>query len=144
MKNSILIGLSIVLGIVFSTIVSAQDVLNTNKTYIDTFGNGKPMAVYIGADWCKPCQRMKEGPLKLLKSNLLTNKFNYLELDVDRDRELVKAIHRGTKVNGLKIPHILFIQRNGKTRVSEGFVEYYKLESIFRSEAKFYGRDVQP
>lgn len=141
----ILLSISLVLGILFSTTVLAQNTnLRYNEAYVGTFGNGKPMAIYIGATWCNPCNQMKAGPLKLIKSNTIIKHFNYLELDVDADKDLVKSFSKGSKINELKIPHILFVQRDGKIRVVEGYIDYSKLESIFRSEANFYGQPIQP
>lgn len=134
-----LIGLSLVLGIMFSSICNGADY---KQAYIDMYGNGKPLAVYIGAEWCGPCKMMRAGPLARIKSTTLFSTFNYMELDVDNEehKSIIKTLKEHFKLTGNKIPLMIFIQRNGQITKVEGYQEYSTLESTMNKESTFYGR----
>lgn len=129
-KNSILVSLSLVLGIIFCNIVRADE---WQDIHLKTYGNGKPMLVYVGSPQCPPCNAMKAGPLQILKNSELYNKFNYIELDTVKDRSLIEKIGSITK-----IPHILIYNAKYRVDISTGYIEYSTLENKLRANTTHY------
>jgi thiol-disulfide isomerase/thioredoxin len=129
-KNIILVCLSLVLGILFCNLVRADDYA---QVHINTYGNGKPMLVYIGSTQCPPCNAMKLGPLRIFKDSDLYSKFNYIELDSIEDRVLIERIGSITK-----IPHILLYNSQYRIDISVGYIDHPTLDSKLRANTQFW------
>ena len=79
----------------------------------------KPLLVLVTAEWCPPCQRMKQSTIpQMMKSDSLEG-FYFATVDLDKDPKNAKNLIGDGKVPQL----ILFEKKNGewKTRSMIGF-----------------------
>ena len=69
---------------------------------VDSYSNahresakGKPMLVFIGTDWCGPCQAMKTSVLPEIRRRGLLSKVAFAIVNPDRDPKLAKQLTGG-------------------------------------------------
>lgn len=90
----------------------------------------KPLLVLVTAEWCPPCQRMKQTTIpQLIKDNKFHN-FHFATVDLDRDpRDARNLIGHGT------VPQlIIYEKRNGSwnTRTLMGYNTPESVEAFIR------------
>ena len=61
----------------------------------ETVETGKPLLVFIGAEWCGACVQMKNNVIPDLKKSKLLNKVSFAMVDFDENRNLSKKLTSG-------------------------------------------------
>jgi thioredoxin-like negative regulator of GroEL len=61
-------------------------------TYKQATRHGKPLVVFLGAEWCEPCQAMKKKVIPEVEKAGLLDKVAYLYLDVDNNEKLARSL----------------------------------------------------
>jgi thiol-disulfide isomerase/thioredoxin len=77
------------------------------EAHRETTQTGKPMVVMVEADWCGPCQNMKNNVLPQVKRRGALARVAFAHVNVDRDPDLV----RGLLANG-PIPRLIMYRKN--------------------------------
>lgn len=81
----------------------------------------QPIVIDVFATWCGPCQHM--APIFEELSKDLGNKYKFLKLNIDEDREL--AIDYGIS----SVPTFVFIKNNDVVGKATGYMAKDALES---------------
>lgn len=61
----------------------------------ETMKTGKPLLVFIGAEWCGACVQMKNNVIPVLKKSRLFNKVAFAAVDFDENKDLGKKLTAG-------------------------------------------------
>lgn len=79
--------------------LSALAMTAGTETYADahrmTSDTGKPMLVMVGADWCGPCQNLKNNILPQVRHRGLLSRVAFAQVNVDREPELTQSLTGG-------------------------------------------------
>ena len=71
---------------------------------------GKPLAVFVTASWCPPCQRLKKNVIPKLKADGVFDNVALAMVDVDKRPELARKLMGGKK----SVPQfVIFHKRDG-------------------------------
>ncbi|HUT89527.1 MAG TPA: thioredoxin family protein [Thermoguttaceae bacterium] len=88
----------------------ASSIAQGAETYAEAYRlasqTGRPMVVLVGAEWCGPCQTMKQNVIPQIRRRGLLGRVAFATVCVDRQRELGKQLTRGGP-----IPQLLMFRR---------------------------------
>lgn len=88
---------------------------------------GKPMVVMVGADWCRPCQKMEKTVFPHLSKRGLFKNVALTIVNVDREKVLAgKLIGRGP------VPQLVMYRRTPKGWVRRRLVGGHSTEAVER------------
>ncbi len=94
-----------------ATMGQAQpDSLSYDAAYRQSTVSGRPLVVFVTADWCAACQRMKATTLSKMRRNGQLNNVEFTVVDFDRQRELASKL-----VQGGPIPQLIRYDRDKRT-----------------------------
>jgi thioredoxin-like negative regulator of GroEL len=96
------LGLALLLEV--SVLVPGTDTYAA--AYRETTKTGRPMVVFVGAEWCGPCQTMKREVIPQIRRRCLRGRVAFAMVNMDRERELARRLTRGGP-----IPQLLMFRR---------------------------------
>jgi thioredoxin-like negative regulator of GroEL len=100
---------SLSLALLLEASMLAQDTESYASAYHLATQTGRPMVVFVGAEWCGPCQTMKREVIPQVKRRGLFGRVAFASVNVDRERELGKRLTRGGP-----IPQLLMFRRTAR------------------------------
>jgi thioredoxin-like negative regulator of GroEL len=93
--------------------VPASDATQASESYAEAYQlaskTGRPMVVFVGADWCGPCQRMKREVIPQVRRRGLLGRVAFAMVNVDGEPKLGRSLRRGGP-----IPQLLMFRRTPK------------------------------
>lgn len=108
-----------------------QDTLVNREIFMDYINkNEGVMVLKFGADWCGPCQRVKEDIYKLF--NMTPENVTCFDINVDNCSDLYFYLKRRKQING--IPAILVYHKDNKSfapNISLSGANIVEITSIF-------------
>jgi thiol-disulfide isomerase/thioredoxin len=113
----------------FSSQVKASQFNNLDEAiaWLQEHKDYHGLFVFLTAEWCGPCQLMKQQTIPWIKEELGKSKVVYYQLDVDNEREAVAMLkERGYFRGG--VPAYILTSRNRTLGIGEG----YKTPTQFR------------
>ena len=91
----------------------ASSIAQGAETYAEAYRlasqTGRPMVVLVGAEWCGPCQTMKQNVIPQVRRRGLLGRVAFATVCVDRQRELGRQLTRGGP-----IPQLLMFRRTNQ------------------------------
>jgi thioredoxin-like negative regulator of GroEL len=67
--------------------------------------DNKPLVVLVGAEWCGPCQTLKNTTMPVVHKDGVMQEVSFTVLDADRDSELAKQVTDGGAIPQLVMFH---------------------------------------
>ena len=100
-----MVGVSV--GVVLQCALIASGAQTYEKALKQAEGNGQPLLVLVGTEWCPGCHTMKDQVLARMTSGGKLRKVNYATVDADDETDLASQLMRGNAIPQL----IVFSQR---------------------------------
>ncbi len=102
----------------FSVLLNLSVLTAGTPTYTDAYqaanaGDGRPLVVLVGADWCPACQQMKQTIVPQLQQRGTLNNVAFAMVNTDRDSALASQLMEGGSIPQL----VMFVKTDkGWTR----------------------------
>lgn len=91
----------------------------------ETIKTGKPLLIFVGAEWCGACVQMKNNVIPDLKKSRLLKKVAFATVDFDRNRKLGRKL-----TNGGPIPQTILFCKDKKGWHSHKLIGGQSLASV--------------
>ncbi len=88
----------------------AQQSVDYKTAYQRAQAGDKPLLVLVTAEWCPPCQNMKQTTIPQLMQKSAFKDFHYSTVDLDKDSKVARQLIGNAGVPQL----IMFEKQNGK------------------------------
>lgn len=99
-----------------------------SQAFESTLKTGRPLVVFVGADWCSACQEMKQSTLPKLRKTGILRKVAFAVVNTDRQSRLAEKLMKGST-----IPQLIMYRKTSKgwkrTQLT-GFQNEKKVESF--------------
>jgi thioredoxin-like negative regulator of GroEL len=99
---------TLILASTLCTAVLAVGAENYTDAHRETSETGKPMVVMVGADWCGPCQNLKNNILPEVRRHGLLARVAFAVVNVDREPHLTQPL-----TDGGPIPQLVMYRKTG-------------------------------
>jgi thiol-disulfide isomerase/thioredoxin len=81
-----------------------------SQAYKVTHETGRPLVVFVGADWCSHCRAMKQNVLPQLARRGTFNSVAFVTVDADQQQALASQLMK----DGVRVPQlIMFTKTDG-------------------------------
>lgn len=94
---------------------------------------GKPLVVMVGAEWCGPCQQMKQAVIPQVRKRGLLRKVAFAIVDVDRERKLARKL-----IGSGSVPQLIMFRRTSHGWARNRLVGGQSVDSV----EKFISRGI--
>ncbi len=95
--------------------------------YRSSVESGKPILIYVGADWCPACQSLKNTTLAQMKRNGQLSGVSFVELNTDADPQLARQV-----MSGGSIPQLVLYSRSGDGWGRSQLIGFQSVEAVQR------------
>jgi len=92
--------------LLLSMMFQVQDPTDYRTAYENAQAGNRPLLVLVTADWCPPCQRMKNSTLPELMSRDAFADFHFATVDYDRENDLAKQL-----IGDRGVPQLLMFEK---------------------------------
>ena len=108
-----------------SVMLPVQEPTDYSTAYENAQADDRPLLVLVTADWCPPCQKMKNTTIPELMSRDAFDGFHFATVDYDRENELATEL-----VGGRGVPQLLMFEKQDGRWVRRYITGYKTAASV--------------